>query len=462
MSKSGHAVVIGGSIAGMLAARVLSNHFEQVTIVERDELPQGKQNRSGVPQGRHVHTLMIRGLNIIESMLPGFSEDLRAEGALSMNWGKELKCQLFGNWLAPIESDVESVVASRGLFEWVIRRRVMAMDCVKVIEQCQVAELLTTEDHSQVTGVRLVSKLDKKRSQLMAADFVVDASGRGSKAMSWLEELGYGRPEETSVDAKVGYATRLYRKPESLGDQRWTMFIPAQAPKTRGGTITEIEEGVLIVSVLGMAGDYPPTDNEQWLEFVKTLPAPEYYETIKNAEPLTDVVGFRRTQNFRRHFEKLKRFPGHFVVLGDAACAFNPVYGHGMSSAAIGVELLDECLSDKVSLEKIGKVFQKRLTKVTTPLWIMATGNDLLFETTEGQQPVWIVRKLQKYLDLYLSSMSNDPVLIELFYKVQNLLEPSTALMRPSIIVRVVKNALSGRSSRLNEEGSGAATVTQQ
>jgi flavin-dependent dehydrogenase len=434
-TKQAHAIVIGGSIAGLLTARVLSDHFERVTIIERDTLPQEKADRSGTPQSKHPHNLLARGSKIIESLLPGFEADLFEAGALKCNWGKNVRTRTLGGWLKSLDIDLYSPVASRALVEWVIRSRVKALPGVQIIDHTQVQGLLTEGD--AVVGLRVKPRGGGSEYR-MDADFVVDASGRGSKASEWLAELGFGQVEETTVDPKVGYATRLYKKPV---DTDWSVYyIPAKYPETRGAGIFTTEGDVWMVALGGYAGDFPPTDHDDFLEYARSFSDPEFYNLIKDAEPISDIIGYRRTLNVFRHYERMQRFPEGFALLGDAVCGFNPIYGQGITSAAMAAELLGNMLKTaRPGLRGFGKQFQKRLAAQCQNIWLISTGEDFRFPSTEGVRPGRFARIVQMYVDEVLKLAPQDSELHKAFLYVMNLDKPATSLFAPRILWRVLR-----------------------
>jgi 2-polyprenyl-6-methoxyphenol hydroxylase-like FAD-dependent oxidoreductase len=440
--RYGHALVIGGSVAGLMAARMLVDSFEKVTIVERDVLPDGISERSGTPQARHVHNLLRSGLDMMNNMFPGFEDDIAEQGAKLMNWGTQVRMYAGGRWLTPMKTEFATRVASRALIEWALRQRVQQYDGVTFVERTAVRGLVADDSNRRIRGVEVQTRGGSAERYTIAADFVVDASGRGSKAIEWLEALDYDKPPETHVDANVAYSTRFFKRPIHK-DYPWlVMYMPAKAPNKRGAGIFQIEGDIWVTSLGGFVGDHPPTDEEGWMEYAKSLPEPDFYEAVKDAEPVegTGIYGYQRTENYIRHFERMTRFPEGFVLIGDAVCAFNPVYGQGMTSAAMGAKLLGEMLSKTETLDGFGLVFQKRLAKQGQPMWLLATGNDLQFEETRGDRPNAVTRLVQKYVDAYLDAMADDPILKEQFFRVTNLLDMPQSLLRPDFAWRVLFN----------------------
>jgi flavin-dependent dehydrogenase len=445
MNNHEHAIVIGGSIAGLLTARVLADHFNRVTIVERDQLPRSADERAGTPQGKHVHNLLTRGLRILETLLPGFEKEMIDAGAIHVNWGKDIRTLTSVGWVASYETDLYSTAASRSLVEWTIRKRMLVYPGVTFIENTQVQQLLADQDRKQITGLRLKERGASGHEYELTADFVVDASGRSSKASEWLVALGYNKPEETTVDPLVGYATRLYRKPENFDKDWHILYMPAKASNTRGAGLFEIEGGLWMASLGGYSGDYPPTDHEGFMEYAKTLQEPDFYDAIKDAEPISDIIGYRRTLNIMRHYERLERFPEHFALVGDAVCGFNPIYGQGMTSAAMGAVLLGETLkAAKGQLMGLGKTFQQRLAKQNQTMWLMSTAEDFRQPATIGKRPGWSTKLVQTYIDWVIDLTPYDKYAINAFVLVMNLNAPPTSLFQPRILAAVLRHRLFG------------------
>lgn len=458
-ATSTHAIVIGGSIAGLLAARVLSDHFDTVKILERDRLPDGPQGRAGAPQGKHAHNLLVRGLRIMEALFPGFEQALADEGAPVMNYGSDVRVLVTPTqWLPRIETTYASRAASRPMVEWLLRERVMALPNVEICERVVVDGLLLDANKTRVTGVQVSQRGVKAPSEL-AADFVVDASGRPTRTPEWLEELGFGKPEVSIVDSGVGYATRLYRKPAGFDD--WTvLYMPPKWPNPRGGAVFEVENDYWLVSQGGYLRDYPPTDPDGFLNFASTFPQPDLYNAIKDAEPLSDVVSYRNTRNIRYHYQRMT-LPTHYAVVGDAVCGFNPVYGQGMSSAAMAAELLGEVIAHSHGdLACVTATFQKKLAELHEDIWLLATMEDLVFisqkEGMEGKGPSRIERMAQMYIGRSIGTMLYDPYIAQVFVEIMNLTKPTRALFHPRVMASVLWHSLTNPPAKR-----AAATPTQ-
>lgn len=426
-----HAIVIGGSIAGLLAARVLSATFAQVTILERDHLPAGAEPRKGTPQSRHGHGLLASGCQIIERLLPGFSDELVAKGALPCDVIGDARWYQLGGYKAKFQSGLRGILVSRPLIEMVIRRCVLALPNVR-LQEAGVQELVATADHSRITGVRLVDGTS------LMADLVVDASGRGSRAPAWLERLGYAKPVEERVNIGVGYATRIFRRrPTDLNGDLAAFITPTAPQQTRVGFMVPMEGDRWIISVGGWLGDHAPTDDAGWIEFARTLPAPDIYEVVKDAEPLSEIVVHKIPANIRRRYEQLRRSPAGFVVMGDALCAFNPVYGQGMTVAAFEAQALEQLLQADPNLHDLHRRYFAGVAKIVDIPWSMATSEDFRYPAIEGKRPAGTIL-LHRYLNRVHFVARHDEVVCRTFFDVANMLKPPTALFDPKIVWRVL------------------------
>lgn len=439
------AVVIGGSLAGLLSARVLSDYFSRVTVVERDVYPEAIEARRGVPQSHHLHALLQRGKQILEQFFPGLSEELVADGAPVVDVANDVAWLTPAGWGVRFPSNMAAISFSRSLLDWHVRRRVRQIPNVAFIEGCDVEGLVA--EAGTVRGVALRS--DEDGGHVLPADFVVDASGRRSRAPKWLESLGYDAPPETVINARLGYASRLFRgvgsfKIGALDTGAACTFIQAAPPHhKRGGIIFPIENGLWILTIVGGDADYPPSDEAGFLEFVRSLRSPIIYDAVKNAEPVTPVHTYRATENRRRHYEQLKRLPERFVVIGDAACAFNPVYGQGMSTAAIGAEALASLLAvRRGDLKGFASQFQRELARRNSAPWTMATGEDCRYEGTEGGRVDRMTRFMHGYMNCVMQLATKDVQVRRVLLEAFNLLIAPTALFRPSILFKVAAQAL--------------------
>ncbi|MGD2181862.1 FAD-dependent oxidoreductase [Lusitaniella coriacea] len=444
LSHNSHAIVIGGSMTGLLTARILINHYNRVTIIERDRLPDQPIYRPGVPQSRQGHVLLERGRAILEELFPGFQEEIVARGAHPLDMAEDLAWLTPFGWGIRFDLNVIMLSCSRFFLEWNVRRRLNAFPQIKFQQGSEVKGLLMDAEGVLVTGARVRTGEEEKP---LFADLVVDASGRNSKAPQWLEQLGYLPPQETIVTAHIGYASRVYEFPEGL-DADWKGFLVQTLPpyQPRGGFLLPIEGNRWLVTLGGGDGDYPPGDEEAFLEFIRTLPTPVMYDAIQKAKARSPIYCYRGTQNHLRQYDRLSQLPDGFVALGDSVCAFNPIYGQGMTAAALSALLLDRTLKtwQKDSLWGFSLHFQKKLAKENAPLWEMATTEDCRYQTVVGMSPTPSVRFMHGYMDRVVALTTESVFVRQTLLNVFNLLTPAIALFHPKILLRVLKKVLLG------------------
>jgi 2-polyprenyl-6-methoxyphenol hydroxylase-like FAD-dependent oxidoreductase len=436
-----HAVVIGGGIAGLLAARVLLNHFDQVSLIERDNYPDEPVARAGIPQGNHLHMLFLRGQEILEGFFPGMRDKLIVQGALEGDFADDYIYCFQSGWLPRTPSQLRGYVCTRLLLEWQIRQELQKYQRIKMVQGHEVVGLIASSTRESIIGVRLRERSKGLTTEIhdLNADLVVDASGRFSRAPQWLEESGYQAPMETVVNAFQGYATRVYAPPVDATRTWKGMLIQGNPPKNlRTGFIWSVEGGRWLVLLVGTGKDYPPTQESEFVEFARGLADPLLYETIRDAVPLSPIYSYRRTENRLRHFERLKRYPERFIVMGDAYCALNPIYGQGMTVAALGAEALDEWLSRKHAsdLRGLSHGFQKRLAHINAPCWQFALSSDYRVPAVEGKE-VNLATKLQnRYMDSLVHLLPIDKAVRDAFMEVFHLRKSPTTLMRPGFLLK--------------------------
>jgi 2-polyprenyl-6-methoxyphenol hydroxylase-like FAD-dependent oxidoreductase len=445
--RGGHAVVIGAGMAGLLTARVLADHFEQVTVVDRDRFPDRPGFRPGVPQSRHLHVLLGRGLECLERLLPGLEADLVAAGAPVVEGCDSLWLNAAG-WCRRYRSPIRLLGASRDLLEWQARGRVAALGNVRLHGGCQAVGLLGDADGQALTGVRLRSRGASGEpagaGTDLAAELVVDASGRGSRMPEWLAALGYPPPAETRVNPLLGYASRQYRIPAGFRAGWRMLVINAKPPgNPRSGALVPIEGGRWMVALIGAGRDYPPTDEPGFLAFARGLRSPLLHETIKDAEPLSPIYSYRHALNQRRHYERLRRWPARLVVVGDACCSFNPIYAQGMTVAAMTALALDHGLAAHqrragANLTGLARRLQQQAATTNAAAWTMATVEDLRYPTTQGARADLPTRVMHRYTDRLLTVANGNPKVNTAFVNVVNLQHPPASLFHPRVLLPVL------------------------
>jgi flavin-dependent dehydrogenase len=427
------ALVIGGSLAGLFAARVLSDHFDRVTLLERDPVNDFPESRKGQPQTVHIHGLLAQGLHLIKEFFPDIDLSLTQGGALTGDFAEKVIWHQFGGYKVQFTSALPGMTMSRPFLEWHIRRRVQAFPNVALRSSFAVNDLITDAECKRIVGVVGTDRANAHQAVRLTADLVVDASGRGSPALKWLEALDYPKPEE-EVKIKVGYATRLYRR--NPQDQFAVMISPQPPSGRRGAYLFPIEQNRWIVTAGGLLGDYPPAGEAGFLEFLRSLPAPHIYSILSRAQPLSDIHTYRHPASLRRHYEKLNRFPEGYLVIGDAFASFNPIYGQGITSAAMQAQALSHLLQGRRSLQGLWRPFFKRAANVVHTPWQLAVGEDFRYPETEGRKSI-LTDLLNAYVLKVHTATHHDSVVYAQFLRVMNLLEPPASLLKPGIIWRV-------------------------
>lgn len=448
ISNGSHGLVIGSGIAGELAAKVLLNHLTFVTIVERDSLPTQPGARPGVPQTLHSHGLLKRGSNILEQLFPGLEAELIAAGAIltdqiadTLTWSQE-------DFFPRFPSDLIVPSCSRSFLEWSIRRRLVKSDRLQILDATQVKKLLTDKTNSKITGLQL---LDGDTLQLgeLTADLVVDASGRQSQTPKWLEELGYPTPAQTKVNAHLGYTTRWYERPKPLDADWKVMLVEPQPPhESRSGVLAAMEGDRWVLSLYGFNRDYPPTDEVGFLEFARSLSHPALYKAIQDAKPISPIYSFRNTENRLRHYEKLK-LPEGFVVMGDAVFAFNPLYGQGMTAAAMGAIELDRCLEQQLryhtNLTGLSRRFQQQLNHSLQAAWRTATNRDRAWLSpvaAKGKKLNWIEYFSQQYWQELAALLKSNPESYLRLMEVYHMVKTPNAMFNLKFALNIAKQIL--------------------
>jgi 2-polyprenyl-6-methoxyphenol hydroxylase-like FAD-dependent oxidoreductase len=432
------AVVIGASMAGLLAARALADFYGTVTVLERDAFPVADIPRKGVPQGRHAHGLLARGRSVIENFFPGWTDEVVASGGVRGDIAGDVNWVGHGVTLKSAPSDLIGLLASRPVLEGHVRRRLLGLPNVRAIENCAVQGLVASDDRSAVKGVRVrIGAID----QIIDADLVVDASGRGSSSPAWLESLGYIRPEEEKIEIGIGYTTRTYRRRPTDLNGKYAVVVAGSGPNWRNGVVLYQTEDSWIVSIGGFFGDIAPDDDLLFAAYAGSLPTSEIYDIVAHAEPLSGFVSYRYPANLRRRYERLTQFPKNYLVFGDAICSFNPVYGQGMTVAAQEAALLQQCL-EQGEADLARRFFTAAKNAIDIP-WDIAVGNDLRHPKVQGPRSPK-VRFINWYIGKLHMAARHDAELATAFLRVANLEAPPTLLLSPATVLRVIRGNLAG------------------
>jgi len=447
MQQREHAIVIGGSLGGLCAASALAPHFRRVTVVERDALPTDASLRAGAPQARHVHVLLVRGRRELDTLFPGFERDLLAAGAVELDFGMSFATLRAHGWQQRRPFDITGLFQSRALLESVVRRLARRIPNLELRDGVEVLGLVGDDARPArvVRGVRVQARSGGDAAEEIVGDLVVDTSGRGSKNADWLGALGLAAPDEVVVDSDSAYATRWYQAPprERLPRHWWWqgIWIDPELPDGRvAGVLSPVEDGRWIVTLGGIEGRYPPTDEAGFVAFLRTLRSPLIADAVELAEPLTPVYGHRAMANRFRHFERWKERLDGFVALGDAVCAFNPVYGQGMTAAAVSARRLGDWVADARGGALDPRRYFKAQARFLSEVWTLATGADFRFPKTTGPRPPF-AGVANGYLDLLLLASEEDDLVRAAMRDVIHLLDSPTAIFRPRVVGHVLRHA---------------------
>ncbi|MEU4116046.1 NAD(P)/FAD-dependent oxidoreductase [Kitasatospora sp. NPDC028055] len=438
----GHAVVIGGSMGGMTAARVLADRYGRVTVLDRDALPDGPADRKGVPQSGHSHALLISGKMMLEQLFPGLSAELVAGGAVHFDPGNDLLFHQMGALRTRFNSGKLGISLTRAYLEYVVRGRVRGIGNVDIRERTTVSRVIGGP--GRVTGV------ETDTGEVLRADLVVDATGRSAgRSDKWLADLGCDSPETVTVKIDVGYTTKLlHRKAgERMLDGGLLYLMSAVPPQDkRAAAVFAVEGDRWVVTLGGWHRSHSPVDPAGFRAYAENLPSPHVAELLGRCEPTEpgDARKFTYPQARRRYFEKVRRHPAGYVALGDAICSFNPLYGQGMTAGAMEAAALGRTLDRFGSASpEMARAYYRAASKIIATPWQMATGGDFMYPETEGPKPLG-ADLLNRYVKRVMLASHVSADVHRVMLDMQHLLVPPTAVMRPATVVRSLLAA--GRS----------------
>lgn len=429
-------IIMGASITGILAARALSAHFEQIIIVERDRLPETPEYRNGTAQGRHAHILLRRGLLGLEQMFPGYTQNLLNAGAVmtnaSRNWYNLFPMGAFPNF----ESDYEFICASRPLIEHTLRNTLL-QQCsnITIRDQCNVTGITLSPDHP----ARIIFQQKNASDENMTAALLVDASGRNSRTPSWLQQQGFGTVTETLVKPWLGYATRLYSNVSMPGGVKATVIMAKDPDMTRGGVLFPIENNQYICTLYGFSGDYPATDEAGFMHYASSLRSDIIYNAIKPAQPLTDAKAFIKEESHFRHYAEQQNWPQGFLVIGDAVCSFNPIYGQGITASVLAAEALAKFIKHGITAEATWAArAQRKIVSAYRNAWTISTNEDLRWPKTEGAKSDMLLRAMHRFSNWVGMAACIDRHIAFTYIKVLHMTTTPLALLTPIMLLRML------------------------
>jgi 2-polyprenyl-6-methoxyphenol hydroxylase-like FAD-dependent oxidoreductase len=431
------AVVVGGGIAGLSAARALSDRFRQVVVLDRDSLPDSATPRPSVPQGKHPHGLLAGGQEALEQMFPGFGNDLRQAGAVSIDRGFDVLYEIAKQDPWPrIKIEGPTYGLTRPLLELILRKQVARLTNVKVQDGCRVLNIIAEARTGAATDISF--RTSEEKLETLHADFIIDASGNGSLTLEFLKATRRGLPEETIIGVKMHYCSVILDQADIKGNYTVAYTIPGAPEEKRGGLLLPAENGTYHLVLIGRGDDLPPVKEKEFRSFAASLRTPTIHNAIKNSRFLTEIVPASFSQSKWRHFAQVSDFPRGLLPIGDAICRFNPVYGQGMSSSARQANFLFELLgrATRESLETLAPDFLTKAEEIIADPWKMSALPDFAYPDTSGVRPENLeeLLKFQKGLSRLAVRDAN---IHKMLVDVRNLLTPLSALNEPSIVSRV-------------------------
>jgi 2-polyprenyl-6-methoxyphenol hydroxylase-like FAD-dependent oxidoreductase len=437
-------------MAGLAAARVLADRYARVTVLDRDRLPPGAESRRGVPQSAHPHALLAVGREALEKLFPGLTDELVERGARWVDMVRDARVWQLDGYRVRADSGINMLCMSRPLLESCVRRRLEALPQVVIEAETAVAGL-TGRPGERVSGVELAG------GRVLPADLVVDASGRGSRSDRWLRELDFPGPPESVITVRVHYTTQLLRgQPECLPGPGVIVLAESPPDHRRYGAAFPVEGDRWLVTLGGFHGEQAPTDPDGYQRFADSLPATLLGDLLRDAEPLTDPVLYTYPTSRRRHFERLRRLPAGYLAVGDALCSFNPVYGHGITVAAQEAITLARCLDRHGSAGvPMARDFYRRTGKLVDVPWQMAASTDFAYPGTEGPRPrgLAVTHWYQRHL---FRAAHVSPEVVTTVVRVQHLLTPGSALLRPAMVAKVLRASRHDRKAAPARRAAGA------
>jgi 2-polyprenyl-6-methoxyphenol hydroxylase-like FAD-dependent oxidoreductase len=438
---STHAIVLGRGIAGLLAARALAERFDEITVIDRDPASPGGSGRSGTPQAQHAHALLAAGQQRLEDLFPGLTAELVAAGAPTGDLLGDTAMNLNGHRLASMPSGLVALSASRAMLERHVHRRVAAIPNIEFAAPADVVGLTRDARSERVTGVRVLRHADGSAAETLCADLVVDALGRTSRAPFWLEQIGLERPTDERIGVDLRYATRCFRARD--GDLAGLVAcIEGPWPgRPRGGVLARIEGGRWMLTLAGMVGEVPGRDRDGFAAFGRSLGSPEIDQILATGEPLDDGATFRFPASVRRRYEHLRSRPSGFLAIGDSLCSLNPVYGQGMSIAALQAHAL--LMGHRTTSEALWPA----MIRPVEAAWTVVRATDLAFDDARGH------RKLadsvaSRYVERVHAAASTDADVSVAFVRVSGLVDPPSRLFAPRIVWRTLVGDLSAHRNR--------------
>ena len=441
------AVVLGGSIAGLLAAKELAEAYDEVVIIDRDTLVGVTETRRGCPQSKHINGLLTGGRMAMERIYPGLTDALLndPDGIPTGDLGGTVRWYMLGKQLKQQHADMFCVGPSRPKLEYHIRQRAEDVPNISFMERTDILGLEATADRSRITGARVQRQDGDGNPEVIDADLVVDATGRGSRTPVWLVELGYPEVVEERKKIGLGYVTQYYKLKADPYQGDLSINVVAHPDLPRGCIFAKTDGGRVEMTTYGILGDHPPTDQAGLYEWMDSLGIPEYTDALRDAEPLTEPVAFRFPTTLRRRYEDMSRFPDGLLVTGDAVTTFNPVYAGGMTVAAKSALTIGNHLHTGAAPVPLD-YFRDLAHDVVNPQWEMTNTIDLSFPGVEGERSkeTKIAHFMMKRTQI---AATRDGKVTAAYMRAAGQVERPETLQRPGMMLRILLQSLRGQAT---------------
>ncbi|TVY03996.1 FAD-dependent oxidoreductase [Paenibacillus cremeus] len=438
-----HAIVIGSGIAGLCTAQVLCRYFKEVTILERGaEPPHASEPRKEVPQGYHLHALLKAGEQALEQLFPGITHAMVQDGSIRINGTKELKWFHHGEWKKRFEGDISVLLQSRPFLEGHIRLQVEKNSNVRILYTMKAVQPIHDASLNKIIGIQVLDGASPQSNDLYS-DLVIDASGFGSIFHQWFTRNGYKCPEE-KVNIDLCYASQIYQLDDTKRRNWSTLLVYPSAPMEKvGGSISRIEGNRHIVTLMSYDSDLSHSVQQNFINITKHLSQEDVYINLQGAKALSEIKVYKVPYIVRHRYEKVKNLPQGFLFIGDALCRFDPVFGQGMSAAALEVLELEDCLKQEWKETRgisthLTKHFYKKVSKVIDPVWKMILIEDFRYGHVTGKKPIGL-SFLQWYTKRIFQRSSQNTDIYNAFIYVMNLLRPASTLFSPSILYKTFR-----------------------
>lgn len=425
------ALVLGGSFSGLVTAKALIPFFDEVVIIEKDSLAEQDepQYRSHIPQSYHQHLMLSKGREVVEKLFPGFDQALANFGAPLIDYGLESQLYLPHGRVPSFTSHIKVRSARRPLIDWILLEQLRNFSKVQIFDQSKVASLIWDESRKKVMGITFERK---GLPQKLMGELVIDGLGRASPLQKWVEENGYPTPPKTEVIPYMGYASRLFQKIKDPSIN-WKLIEVASDPphNPRSAGLWEVEKDQWLLTLIGIGRCYPPRDEEGFMQYARSLPHPVIYEIIKEAKPISEIRTYQGSKNCWHHFEMAQSLPKGIISLGDSLCSFNPIYGQGMTIAALEAYTLYQLFLEERFSERL---FYQKVSPFIKDAWTLAVSEDYRWPSTTGDPLSWYHKVSLWYFDQLMSKATSYPVVAETFLQVMNLERSSWHFIHPRLL----------------------------